>query len=96
MNLKSKMKLAARAISNSLSSEDQGVEATDILDTLKREHDEVRDLLEKLSEQISCAHRCELRFRHHLQIIDHILLASNLFGQARDLLFLLVASHHAV
>jgi hypothetical protein len=35
MNLKSKLKLAARSISKSLSSEDQGVEATDILDTLR-------------------------------------------------------------
>jgi hypothetical protein len=43
-----------------------------------------------------CTHRLLLRLRRHLQIIDHILLARDLFGQAGDFVFLLIASHHAV
>jgi len=36
MNFKSKVRQAARAVSNSFSSEDHRVEAVDILDTLRR------------------------------------------------------------
>jgi hypothetical protein len=71
MNLKSKVKLTARAISNSLSSEDQGVEATDILDTLKREHDEVKDLLKKLSDAETAAQRRTLVLKIKASLVPH-------------------------
>jgi iron-sulfur cluster repair protein YtfE (RIC family) len=71
MNLKSKVKLAARAISNSLSSEDQGVEATDILDTLKKEHEEVKDLLEKLSDAETAAQRRTLVLKIKAALVPH-------------------------
>jgi hemerythrin superfamily protein len=71
MNLKSKVKLAARAISNSLSSEDQGVEATDILDTLKKEHDEVKDLLKKLSDAETAAQRRTLVLKIKASLVPH-------------------------
>ena len=71
MNLKSKVKQAARTISNSFSSEDQGVEATDILDTLKKEHDEVRDLLETLSGAETAAHRRTLVRKIKAALVPH-------------------------
>jgi hemerythrin superfamily protein len=71
MNLKSKVKLAARSISSSLSSEDQGVEATDILDTLKKEHAEVKDLLEKLSGAETAAQRKTLVRKIKAALVPH-------------------------
>jgi hemerythrin superfamily protein len=71
MNLKSKVKLAARAISSPLSSEDQGVEATDILDTLKKEHGEVKDLLEKLSGAETAAQRRTLVRKIKAALVPH-------------------------
>jgi iron-sulfur cluster repair protein YtfE (RIC family) len=50
MRVKTVVKQAARAIGNTLSSGDTHVESTDILETLKKEHDEVKDLLKKLSD----------------------------------------------
>jgi hypothetical protein len=50
MRVKTVVKQAARAIGNKFSSGDADVESTDILDTLKKEHDEVKDLLESLSD----------------------------------------------
>ena len=71
MNLKSKVKQAARTISNSFSSEDQGVEATDILDTLKKEHGEVKDLLEKLSGAETAAKRRTLVRKIKAALVPH-------------------------
>jgi hemerythrin superfamily protein len=71
MNLKSKVKQSVRAISNSFSSEDQGVEATDILDTLKKEHGEVKDLLEKLSGAETAAQRKTLVRKIKAALVPH-------------------------
>lgn len=56
MKIKTVVRKAARAISETFSS-DTDVESTDILDTLKREHDEVKDLLENLSDAETPAQR---------------------------------------
>jgi HEAT repeat protein len=60
MRVKAVVKQAARAISNTISSDGSDVESTDILDTLKKEHEEVKDLLEKLSDAETAAQRRSL------------------------------------
>jgi HEAT repeat protein len=55
--VKTVVKQAARAITNTFSSSDTDVQSTDILDTLKKEHDEVKDLLENLSDAVTPAQR---------------------------------------
>jgi hemerythrin-like domain-containing protein len=60
MRVKTVVKQAAHAIGNTFSSSDSDVESTDILDTLKKEHDEVKDLLEKLSDADTSAQRRNL------------------------------------
>jgi hypothetical protein len=84
MNLKSKVKLAARAISNSLSSEDQGVEATDILDTLKKEHDEVKDLLKKHSDAETAAQRRTLVLKIKASLVPHTKAEEKVGGLRRS------------
>jgi iron-sulfur cluster repair protein YtfE (RIC family) len=71
MNLKSRVKQAACAISNSFSSEDQGVEATDVLDTVQKEHDEVKDLLEKLSGAETARKRRTLVLKIKAALVPH-------------------------
>jgi iron-sulfur cluster repair protein YtfE (RIC family) len=71
MNFKSKVRQAARAVSNSFSSEDHRVEAVDILDTLRKEHDEVKDLLEKLSDAESAAQRRTLVLKVKAALVPH-------------------------
>jgi hemerythrin superfamily protein len=60
MRVKTVVKQAAHAIGNTFSSSDTDVESTDILDTLKKEHDEVKDLLENLSDAETSAQRRNL------------------------------------
>jgi hypothetical protein len=60
MRVKSVVKQAARAIGNTFTSGDTNVDSTDILDTLKKEHDEVKELLENLSDAETPAHRRKL------------------------------------
>jgi hemerythrin superfamily protein len=71
MSLKSKVKQAARAISNPFSSENPGVEAIDILDTLKMEHDEVKELLKSLSEAETAAQRRNLVLKIKTALVPH-------------------------
>jgi hypothetical protein len=70
MELKTAVRQAARAISNTFSS-DTDVEATDILDTLKKEHDEVKDLLEDLSDAETPAQRRTLVQKIKAALIPH-------------------------
>jgi iron-sulfur cluster repair protein YtfE (RIC family) len=59
MKVKTVMKKAARAIGETLSSGDY-VESADILDTLKQEHEHVKDLLQDLSDAETPAQRRNL------------------------------------
>jgi iron-sulfur cluster repair protein YtfE (RIC family) len=71
MSVKTVVKQAARAITNTFSSSDADVETTDILDTLKKEHDEVKDLLEKLSDAQPSAQRRNLVQKIKAALVPH-------------------------
>ncbi len=71
MSLKSKVKQAARAISNPFTPENPGAEATDILDTLKIEHEEVKELLKSLSDAETAAHRRNLVLKIKSALVPH-------------------------
>jgi iron-sulfur cluster repair protein YtfE (RIC family) len=63
--------LRARAISNTFSSSDTEPESTDILDTLKKEHDEVKELLENLSAAETPAQRRTLAQKIKAALVPH-------------------------
>jgi iron-sulfur cluster repair protein YtfE (RIC family) len=71
MRVKTAVKQAARAIGNTLSSSDTDMEATDILDTLKKEHDEVKDLLKKLGDAETSAQRRSLVQKIKMALVPH-------------------------
>jgi hypothetical protein len=71
MRVKTVVKQAARAISNTFPSSDTDVESTDILDTLKKEHDEVKDLLENLSAAETPAQRRNLVQKIKTALVPH-------------------------
>jgi hemerythrin superfamily protein len=71
MKVKTVMKQAARAISHTFSSSDTDVESTDILDTLKKEHDEVKDLLNNLSDAETPAQRRSLVKKIKAALVPH-------------------------
>src|ERR1700683_869300 len=71
MSVKTVVKQAARAINNTFSSSETDVESTDILDTLKKEHDEVKDLLENLSDAETPAQRRTLVEKIKAALVPH-------------------------
>jgi hemerythrin superfamily protein len=71
MKVKTVVRQAARAISNTFSSGDSDVESTDILDTLKKEHDEVKDLMENLSDAETPAQRRSLVQKIKAALVPH-------------------------
>jgi hemerythrin superfamily protein len=71
MRVKTVVKQAARTIGQSFSSSDIDVESTDVLDTLKREHDEVKDLLENLSDAETPAQRRNLVQKIKAALVPH-------------------------
>jgi hypothetical protein len=71
MRVKAVVKRATRNISNTFSSSGADVESTDILDTLKKEHDEVKDLLETLSDAETPAQRRNLVQKIKAALIPH-------------------------
>jgi hemerythrin superfamily protein len=71
MKVKTVVKEAAHAISNTFSSNDTDVESTDILDTLKTEHEEVKDLLENLSDAETPAQRRGLVQKIKAALVPH-------------------------
>src|SRR5271154_6304160 len=71
MRVKTVVKQAARAISDTFSSVDTDAESIDILDTLKKEHDEVKDLLENLSDAETPAQRRTLVQRIKAALVPH-------------------------
>jgi hemerythrin superfamily protein len=71
MRVKTVVKQAARALNTTFSSSEADVEATDILDTLKKEHDEVKGLLENLSEAETSAQRRTLVKKIKAALVPH-------------------------
>jgi hypothetical protein len=71
MRVKTVVKQAARAIGNTLTSSDSDVESTDILDTLKKEHEEVKDLLQDLSDAETPAQRRTLVQKIKAALLPH-------------------------
>lgn len=74
MNVRSSVRQAAQAVRNSLPacwSDLRAVEATDILDTLKKEHTEVKQLLEQLSEADTSAQRKALVTKIKAALLPH-------------------------
>src|SRR5580692_12495545 len=71
MKVKTVVRQATRAISNTFSSDDAQVESVDILDTLKKEHDEVKDLLEDLADADTAAQRRTLVLKIKAALVPH-------------------------
>jgi iron-sulfur cluster repair protein YtfE (RIC family) len=71
MRAKTVVKQAAHAISNTFSSSDGDVQSTDVLDTLKKEHDEVKDLLKNLSDAETPAQRRNLVQKIKAALVPH-------------------------
>jgi hypothetical protein len=69
MKVKTAVKQAAGAISNTFSSADTDV--ADILDTLKKEHDEVKNLLKDLSDAETPARRRSLVPKIKAALVPH-------------------------
>src|ERR1700677_4553974 len=71
MRVKTVVKRAARAISNTFSSADSEVKSTDILDTLKKEHDEVKGLLHDLADAQTPTQRRNLVQKIKVALVPH-------------------------
>lgn len=71
MSVKTAMKDTVRAISSSLSSSDPEADTTHILDTLKKEHDEVKELLKKLADAETAPQRRSLVQKIRAALVAH-------------------------
>jgi len=71
MSVKTVVRQAARAIGKSFSSSDSYVESTDILDTLKQEHEHVKDLLDDLGDAETAAQRRNLVQKIKAALVPH-------------------------
>ena len=71
MRVKTVVRQAARAISDTFSSSDTEAESIDILDTLKKEHNEVKELLKTLSDAKSPAQRRNLVQKIKAALVPH-------------------------
>jgi hemerythrin-like domain-containing protein len=71
MRIKTVVRQAADAISGTFTSGYTDVESTDILETLKMEHDEVKDLLKKLSDARTPAQRRSLVQKIKSALVPH-------------------------
>jgi uncharacterized protein YecE (DUF72 family) len=71
MKVKTAVRRATRAIGDTFSSSDDAPESVDILDTLKKEHDEVKDLLESLSDAETSAQRRTLVVKIKAALVPH-------------------------
>lgn len=71
MKVKTVVKEAVRAINSTFSSTNGSADSTDILDTLKKDHDEVKGLLEDLSGAETAAQRRTLVQRIKGALIPH-------------------------
>ena len=71
MDMKSEVRKATGAVKKALSPEPGLAEETDILDTLKQEHDEVKDLLAELQDAESGPQRNQLVQKIKKALIPH-------------------------
>jgi hemerythrin superfamily protein len=71
MKVKTVVRRATRAISNAFVSDDATSQSVDILDTLRKEHNEVKDLLEDLSDAETPAHRRVLVKKIKAALVPH-------------------------
>jgi iron-sulfur cluster repair protein YtfE (RIC family) len=71
MKVKTVVKKATRAIADTFSSSEADVNSTDILDTLKKEHDEVKELLENLGDAETAAPRRSLVQQIKAALVPH-------------------------
>jgi len=71
MKVKTVVREAARVLNSTFASTNGSVESTDILDTLKKEHDEVKGLLEDLSDAETAAQRRTLVQRIKGALVPH-------------------------
>jgi hemerythrin-like domain-containing protein len=71
MTVKDVVQRATRAIAQSFSPGDAPPETVDILDTLKSEHDDVKELLEKLAEAQTSAQRRKLVLNIKAALVPH-------------------------
>src|ERR1700733_8610689 len=71
MKVKAVVRRAAHAVSNTFSTSDGAPESVDILDTLKKEHDEVKDLLESLSDAERPVERRTLVLKIKAALVPH-------------------------
>jgi hemerythrin superfamily protein len=71
MSIKSKFKKATNAVVKALRPEENEAENTDILDTLKKEHDEVKTLLSDLQDAQTAAERKSLVKRIKTALVPH-------------------------
>jgi hemerythrin superfamily protein len=71
MTVKAVVRRAKRAISDTFSSSDATPDSIDILDMLKKEHDEVKDLLENLSDAETSAQRRSLVLKIKAALVPH-------------------------
>ena len=71
MRVKTVVKQTAHAIGNTFSSSDGDAESTDILDTLKKEHDEVKGLLKNLAHAEASAQRRGLVQKIKAALVPH-------------------------
>jgi hemerythrin superfamily protein len=71
MSVRSQVRKATKAVGKALNPEPAAAEDTDILATLKKEHDEVKDLLEQLQETGNGAQRSRLVQQIKEALIPH-------------------------
>jgi hemerythrin-like domain-containing protein len=71
MKVKTVLRQAGRAIGDTFSSEDAGSDSVDILDTLKKEHNEVKDLLEDLGDAETASQRRSLVQKIKAALVPH-------------------------
>jgi hemerythrin-like domain-containing protein len=71
MKIKTVVRKATRAISDTFTSSDADPETIDILDALKKEHDEVKELLGNLSDAETPAQRRTLVLRIKAALVPH-------------------------
>jgi hemerythrin superfamily protein len=82
MNLKEQMHDAKQAVANALRPADERATGTDILDTLKKEHDEVRDLLANLQDAESSTQRHGLVRQIASALVPHSIAEEKIVYQA--------------
>jgi hemerythrin-like domain-containing protein len=71
MTVKTKVKRAAKSVMKAISPSDSAPHDTDLLDTLKHEHDEVKDLLADLEDTQGSAQRRSLVKKIELALVPH-------------------------